>query len=377
MAKRTPSMENLPSLSSDEENDDEQTILFDEEFLIDDAIYPVEDSRKCEKKKHNASFSSVKAFFKRKSSPRKSKVASVPGASTERQGKKVDDSKGIVVTRVFDRNRFAHVSKSLDSYINVPLPPGCIPSEVTVPAGLLQDDAKFDRLLRHSLDGDGSDQATIIMSSSACTVTDSLSSLVMASAFEISAKDPGLTTQMAASASARADYTDNLRSSKGKRHNVARRYAPDTLPLKSNVKTKSKDWRFPPVSTNTKAQGKPQKSENTPVVELKRGEKQAVRDKRKVDGNVSYVDSNPVLSERWVDHCLKLPESDEETGSTPENDVEDRKLHYLALECSGDRRSAICEEIENDKQLAKVNGLKMNLRLFREDLACVKTTDQS
>ena len=376
MAKRTPSMENLPSLSSDEENDDEQTILFDEEFLIDDAIYPEEDSRKCEKKKHNGSFSSVKAFFKRKSSPRKSKVASVPGASTERQGKKVDDSKGIVVTRVFDRNRFAHVSKSLDSYINVPLPPGCIPSEVTVPAGLLQDDAKFDRLLRHSLDGDGSDQATITMSSSACTVN-SRSSLVMASAFEISGKDPGLTTQTAASASARADYTDNLRSSKGKRHNVARRYAPDTLPLKSNVKTKSKDWRFPPVSTNTKAQGKPRKSENTPVVELKRGEKQAVRDKRKVDGNVSYVDSNPVLSERWVDHCLKLPESDEETGSTPENDVEDRKLHYLALECSGDRRSAICEEIENDKQLAKVNGLKMNLRLFREDLACVKTTDQS
>ena len=376
MAKRTPSMENLPSLSSDEENDDEQTILFDEEFLIDDAIYPEEDSRKCEKKKHNGSFSSVKAFFKRKSSPRKSKVASVPGASTERQGKKVDDSKGIVVTRVFDRNRFAHVSKSLDSYINVPLPPGCIPSEVTVPAGLLQDDAKFDRLLRHSLDGDGSDQATITMSSSACTVN-SRSSLVMASAFEISGKDPGLTTQTAASASARADYTDNLRSSKGKRHNVARRYAPDTLPLKSNVKTKSKDWRFPPVSTNTKAQGKPRKSENTPVVELKRGEKQAVRDKRKVDGNVSYVDSNPVLSERWVDHCLKLPESDEETGSTPENDVEDRTLHYLALECSGDRRSAICEEIENDKQLAKVNGLKMNLRLFREDLACVKTTDQS
>ena len=376
MAKRTPSMENLPSLSSDEENDDEQTILFDEEFLIDDAIYPEEDSRKYEKKKHSASFSSVKAFFKRKSSPRKSKVASVPGASTERQGKKVDDSKGIVVTRVFDRNRFAHVSKSLDSYINVPLPPGCIPSEVTVPAGLLQDDAKFDRLLRHSLDGDGSDQATITMSSSACTVN-SRSSLVMASAFEISGKDPGLTTQTAASASARADYTDNLRSSKGKRHNVARRYAPDTLPLKSNVKTKSKDWRFPPVSTNTKAQGKPRKSENTPVVELKRGEKQAVRDKRKVDGNVSYVDSNPVLSERWVDHCLKLPESDEETGSTPENDVEDRKLHYLALECSGDRRSAICEEIENDKQLAKVNGLKMNLRLFREDLACVKTTDQS
>ena len=376
MAKRTPSMENLPSLSSDEENDDEQTILFDEEFLIDDAIYPEEDSRKCEKKKHNGSFSSVKAFFKRKSSPRKSKVASVPGACTERQGKKVDDSKGIVVTRVFDRNRFAHVSKSLDSYINVPLPPGCIPSEVTVPAGLLQDDAKFDRLLRHSLDGDGSDQATITMSSSACTVN-SRSSLVMASAFEISGKDPGLTTQTAASASARADYTDNLRSSKGKRHNVARRYAPDTLPLKSNVKTKSKDWRFPPVSTNTKAQGKPRKSENTPVVELKRGEKQAVRDKRKVDGNVSYVDSNPVLSERWVDHCLKLPESDEETGSTPENDVEDRTLHYLALECSGDRRSAICEEIENDKQLAKVNGLKMNLRLFREDLACVKTTDQS
>lgn len=376
MAKRTPSMENLPSLSSDEENDDEQTILFDEEFLIDDAIYPEEDSRKYEKKKHSASFSSVKAFFKRKSSPRKSKVAWVPGASTERQGKKVDDSKGIVVTRVFDRNRFAHVSKSLDSYINVPLPPGCIPSEVTVPAGLLQDDAKFDRLLRHSLDGDGSDQATITMSSSACTVN-SRSSLVMTSAFEISGKDPGLTTQTAASASARADYTDNLRSSKGKRHNVARRYAPDTLPLKSNVKTKSKDWRFPPVSTNTKAQGKPRKSENTPVVELKRGEKQAVRDKRKVDGNVSYVDSNPVLSERWVDHCLKLPESDEETGSTPENDVEDRKLHYLALECSGDRRSAICEEIENDKQLAKVNGLKMNLRLFREDLACVKTTDQS
>ena len=376
MAKRTPSMENLPSLSSDEENDDEQTILFDEEFLIDDAIYPEEDSRKYEKKKHSASFSSVKAFFKRKSSPRKSKVASVPGASTERQGKKVDDSKGIVVTRVFDRNRFAHVSKSLDSYINVPLPPGCIPSEVTVPAGLLQDDAKFDRLLRHSLDGDGSDQATITMSSFACTVN-SRSSLVMTSAFEISGKDPGLTTQTAASASARADYTDNLRSSKGKRHNVARRYAPDTLPLKSNVKTKSKDWRFPPVSTNTKAQGKPRKSENTPVVELKRGEKQAVRDKRKVDGNVSYVDSNPVLSERWVDHCLKLPESDEETGSTPENDVEDRKLHYLALECSGDRRSAICEEIENDKQLAKVNGLKMNLRLFREDLACVKTTDQS
>ena len=376
MAKRTPSMENLPSLSSDEENDDEQTILFDEEFLIDDAIYPEEDSRKYEKKKHSASFSSVKAFFKRKSSPRKSKVAWVPGASTERQGKKVDDSKGIVVTRVFDRNRFAHVSKSLDSYINVPLPPGCIPSEVTVPAGLLQDDTKFDRLLRHSLDGDGSDQATITMSSSACTVN-SRSSLVMTSAFEISGKDPGLTTQTAASASARADYTDNLRSSKGKRHNVARRYAPDTLPLKSNVKTKSKDWRFPPVSTNTKAQGKPRKSENTPVVELKRGEKQAVRDKRKVDGNVSYVDSNPVLSERWVDHCLKLPESDEETGSTPENDVEDRKLHYLALECSGDRRSAICEEIENDKQLAKVNGLKMNLRLFREDLACVKTTDQS
>ena len=369
-------MENLPSLSSDEENDDEQTILFDEEFLIDDAIYPEEDSRKYEKKKHSASFSSVKAFFKRKSSPRKSKVASVPGASTERQGKKVDDSKGIVVTRVFDRNRFAHVSKSLDSYINVPLPPGCIPSEVTVPAGLLQDDAKFDRLLRHSLDGDGSDQATITMSSFACTVN-SRSSLVMTSAFEISGKDPGLTTQTAASASARADYTDNLRSSKGKRHNVARRYAPDTLPLKSNVKTKSKDWRFPPVSTNTKAQGKPRKSENTPVVELKRGEKQAVRDKRKVDGNVSYVDSNPVLSERWVDHCLKLPESDEETGSTPENDVEDRTLHYLALECSGDRRSAICEEIENDKQLAKVNGLKMNLRLFREDLACVKTTDQS
>ena len=376
MAKRTPSMENLPSLSSDEENDDEQTILFDEEFLIDDAIYPVEDSRKCEKKKHNASFSSVKAFFKRKSSPRKSKVASVPGAITERQGKKVDDSKGIVVTRVFDRNRFAHVSKSLDSYINVPLPPGCIPSEVTVPAGLLQDNAKFDRLLRHSLDGDGSDQATITMSSSACTVN-SRSSLVMASAFEISGKDPGLTTQTAASTSARADYTDNLRSSKGERHNVARRYAPDTLPLKSNLKKKSKDWRFPPVSTNTKAQGKPRKSENTPVVELKRGEKQAVRDKRKVDGNVSYVDSNPVLSERWVDHCLKLPESDEETGSSPENDVEDRKLHYLALECSGDRRSAICEEIENDKQLAKVNGLKMNLRLFREDLACVKTTDQS
>ena len=46
MAKRTPSMENLPSLSSDEENDDEQTILFDEEFLIDDSIYPEEDSRK-------------------------------------------------------------------------------------------------------------------------------------------------------------------------------------------------------------------------------------------------------------------------------------------------------------------------------------------
>lgn len=375
MAKRTPSMENLPSLSSDEENDDEQTILFDEEFLIDDSIYPEEDSRKYEKKKHSASFSSVKAFFKRKSSPRKSKVASVPGACTERQGKKVDDSKGIVVTRVFDRNRFAHVSKSLDSYINVPLPPGCIPSEVTVPAGLLQDDVKFDRLLRHNLDGDGSDQATIIMSSSACTVTDSLSSLVMASAFEISAKDPGLTTQMAASASARADYTDNLRSSKGKRHNVARRNAPDTLPLKSNIKTKSKDWRFPPV--NTKAQGKPRKSENSPGVELKRGEKQAVRDKRKMDGNVPYVESNPVLSERWVDHCLKLPDSHEETASNPENDAEDRKLHYLALECSGDRRSAICEEIENDKQLAKVNGLKMNLRLFREDLACVKTTDQS
>lgn len=374
MAKRTPSMENLPSLSSDEENDDEQTILFDEEFLIDNAIYPEEDSRKCEKKKHNASFSSVKAFFKRKSSPRKSKVASVPGASKERQGKKADDSKGIVVTRVFDRNRFVHVSKSLDSYINVPLPPGCIPSEVTVPAGLLQDDAKFDRLLRHSLDGDGSDQATIIMSSSACTVN-SHSSLVMASAFEISGKDPGLTTQTAASASARADYTDNLRSSKGKRHNVSRRNAPDTPPLKSNVKTKSKDWRFPPV--NTKAQGIPRKSENTPEVELKGGEKQAVRDKRKMDGNVPYVESNPVLSERWVDHCLKLPDSDEETGSTPENDAEDRKLHYLALECSGDRRSAICEEIENDKQLAKVNGLKMNLRLFREDLACVKTTDQS
>ena len=374
MAKRTPSMENLPSLSSDEENDDEQTILFDEEFLIDDAIYPVEDSRKCEKKKHNASFSSVKAFFKRKSSPRKSKVASVPGASKEPQGRKVDDSKGIVVTRVFDRNRFAHVSKSLDSYINVPLPPGCIPSEVTVPAGLLQDDAKFDRLLRHSLDGDGSDQATITMSSSACTVN-SRSSLVMASTFEISGKDLGLTTQTAASASARADYTDNLRSSKGKRHNVARRNAPDTLPLKSNIKTKSKDWRFPPV--NTKAQGKPRKSENSPGVELKRGEKQAVRDKRKMDGNVPYVESNPVLSERWVDHCLKLPDSDEETASNPENDAEDRKLHYLALECSGDRRSAICEEIENDKQLAKVNGLKMNLRLFREDLACVKTTDQS
>lgn len=374
MAKRTPSMENLPSLSSDEENDDEQTILFDEEFLIDNAIYPEEDSRKCEKKKHNASFSSVKAFFKRKSSPRKSKVASVPGASKERQGKKADDSKGIVVTRVFDRNRFVHVSKSLDSYINVPLPPGCIPSEVTVPAGLLQDDAKFDRLLRHSLDGDGSDQATIIMSSSACTVN-SHSSLVMASAFEISGKDPGLTTQTAASASARADYTDNLRSSKGKRHNVSRRNAPDTPPLKSNVKTKSKDWRFPPV--NTKAQGILRKSENTPEVELKGGEKQAVRDKRKMDGNVPYVESNPVLSERWVDRCLKLPDSDEETGSTPENDAEDRKLHYLALECSGDRRSAICEEIENDKQLAKVNGLKMNLRLFREDLACVKTTDQS
>ena len=374
MAKRTPSMENLPSLSSDEENDDEQTILFDEEFLIDDSIYPEEDSRKYEKKKHSASFSSVTAFFKRKSSPRKSKVASVPGASTERQGKKVDDSKGIVVTRVFDRNRFAHVSKSLDSYINVPLPPGCIPSEVTVPAGLLQDDAKFDRLLRHSLDGDGSDQATITMSSSACTVN-SRSSLVMASAFEISGKDPGLTTQTAASASARADYTDNLRSSKGKRHNVARRNAPDTLPLKSNIKTKSKDWRFPPV--NTKAQGKPRKSENSPGVELKRGEKQAVRDKRKMDGNVPYVESNPVLSERWVDHCLKLPDSHEETASNPENDAEDRKLHYLALECSGDRRSAICEEIENDKQLAKVNGLKMNLRLFREDLACVKTTDQS
>jgi len=327
-----------------------------------------------EEKKNNASFSSVTAFFKRKSSPRKSKVASVPGASKERQGKKVDDSKGIVVTRVFDRNRFAHVSKSLDSYINVPLPPGCIPSEVTVPAGLLQDDAKFDRLLRHSLDGDGSDQATIIMSSSACTVN-SHSSLVMASAFEVSGKDLGLTTQTATSASARADYTDNLRSSKGKRHNVARRNAPDTPPLKPNVKAKSKDWRFPPV--NTIAQGKPRKSGNTPVVELKRGKKQAVRDKRKMDGNVPYVESNPVLSERWVDHCLKLPDSDEETGSTPENDAEDRKLHYLALECSGDRRSAICEEIENDKQLAKVNGLKMNLRLFRDDLACVKTTDQS
>lgn len=374
MAKRTPSMENLPSLSSDEENDDEQKILFDEEFLIDDASTPEEDSRKCEKKKHSASFSSVKAFFKRKSSPRKSKVASVKGASKERQRKKVDDSKGIVVTRVFDRNRFAHVSKSLDSYINVPLPPGCIPSEVTVPAGLLQDDAKFDRLLRHSLDGDGSDQATIIMSSSSCTVN-SHSSLVMASAFEISGKNPGLTTQTAASASTQPGYTDNLRSSKGKRHNVARRNAPDTLPLKANVKTKSKDWCFPPV--NTIAQGKPRKSENTPVVELKRGEKQAVRDKRKMDGNVPYVESNPVLSERWVDHCLKLPDSDEETGSTPENDAEDRKRHYLALECSGDRRSAICEEIENDKQLAKVNGLKMNLRLFREDLACVKTTDQS
>lgn len=234
----------------------------------------------------------MKAFFKRKSSPRKSKVGSVPGASKERQAKKVDDSKGIVVTRVFDRNRFALVSKSLDSYINVPLPAGCIPSEVTVPAGLLQDDAKFDRLLRHSLDGDESDQAKIIMSSSACTVTDSLSSLVMASAFEISGKDPGLTTQTAASASTRADYKDNLRSSKGKRHNVARRNAPDTLPLRSNVKTKSKDWRFPPV--NTIAQGKPRKSENTPVVELKRGEKQAVRDKRKMDGNVPHVESNPV-----------------------------------------------------------------------------------
>ena len=73
-----------------------------------------------------------------------------------------------------------------------------------------------------------------------------------------------------------------------------------------------------------------------------------------MDGNVPCVESNPVLSERWVDHGLKLPDSDEETGSTPENDAEDRKLHSLALECSGDRRSAICEEIEYEKQLAKV-----------------------
>lgn len=138
--------------------------------------------------------------------------------------------------------------------------------------------------------------------------------------------------------------------------------------MKSNVKTKSKDWRFPPA--NTIDQEKPRKSENTPVVEYKEGEKQAVRDKRKMDGNVPCVESNPVLSERWVDHCLKLPDSDEETGSTPENDAEDRKLHSLALEWSGDWRSAICEEIENERQLAKVNGLKMNL--------CVKTTtDQS
>ena len=334
--KRTPSLEILLPVLSDEETGKWQTVFGDGEFSSDDSFTPDGSDSEYERRRQSASFSSMKTFFKRKSTPKKTKVIPITNVTQETKGKKADGRKELFITRVLERNRFRHSSKSLGGYINVPFPPGFIPSEVIVPVFTLQNDVKFDSFLKHSVAKDGTQWA--VLNSSTYTVT----RRPLRARGMTSNEDHSLPTETACSSS-RPHPEDEYRHCKGKKHGTASR----------------KIYGF---------RGKKQKEKDSGCVE------------------------HHLTNERWATHCLKLPDSEEETCSKAEKSRSSQKgiteqeegRHerrawetYFSKECSSHRRSAICEEIENVKQIAKVNGLRMNLRLLREDLACVKTIDQS
>lgn len=107
--------------------------------LLDEEKYKTQDtfaadSSECGK---TGLFQSSKQKFRESRSSLKSRV--VPFQNVKYQ----DGDKGIVITRIFDRNRFSHSTKPLGSYVSIPLPPGCIPSEIMVPAGEVESHVTF------------------------------------------------------------------------------------------------------------------------------------------------------------------------------------------------------------------------------------------
>ena len=386
MAKRTPSLETLSTLLSEEDIDCVESLFDSDELLCDAVFVPNDSASECEIQKQR--FSTVRTFIKNITSPRKTKVTTMAKPSQESNGKGVDDGKGPVVTRIFDRNRFSHTSNPLGSYLNVPLPPGFIPPEIIVPVGVFQDDVKFERFLKHRFVQDGIQRAMDIKSST--YTVKSHSSRRMTSTFQIPSEDHSLP-------STGSNYTNKYTARKGKRYGTARSRLPGAtnMPKDQPVNQRSDivclvsdDRRFP-ASKNTiqeklRISDQDLRVENVSVSRARRKAKHA--GENQMDKESGCVE--PQVSQRWATPCLKLPDSDEHTcgigdkwsfcleSATEEAQYERRALErFLSRECSEHRRSAICEEIENMKQIAKVNGFKLNLRLLREDLACVKTLD--
>ncbi|KAJ7372737.1 hypothetical protein OS493_018012 [Desmophyllum pertusum] len=115
-----------------------QTLFHNEEFKFEDAFV-----QNVNRDGSESEHTPVPKFWKKRSS-KKTKVT--PMLKSEEH--EVHD-KGVVITRVFDRNRFSHSNKPLGSYLNVPLPPGFLPSEIMIPAGSLQDDATLSSQVKH------------------------------------------------------------------------------------------------------------------------------------------------------------------------------------------------------------------------------------
>lgn len=380
MAKKTPSLENLPPLSSDEEINCVQPFSDSKYSPTDGDGVSHGSCNECGTKKQSASFSSVKTFFKNRSSERKTTVTPITNLSQKPKRKEVDDGNGLVVTRIFDRNRFSHASTPLDSYLNVPLPPGFIPSEIIVPVDVFQDDVKFERFLKHRFGQCGTQR---VLENSSTNTVKSYSSREMSNVFQIPAEGDSLPAGKVYSSS-RPTCKNGYKSLKEKKHTASRKQMSgvtnmqkdQTLFQPSEFGCQAPDhWSFPDTRDELQSSHSELKTKNMSFSRFRR--------------NAVKHAAEP-SNQRWATPCGKVPHSGEHIcaiasncpfclkGAADEVQYEHRTLEtFLSKECSGHRRSAICEEIENVKQTAKVNGLKMNLRLFREDLACVNAADKS
>lgn len=130
---RTHSEEILSFSTATEHNAASPPPYDTEEFKTQDAFT----RNSSEHDKTGMFHSSIQKVWENRSS-KKNKV--IPFQKSQQQE---GSDKGVVITRVFDRNRFSHSAKPLGNYVNIPLPPGFIPSEIMVPESEFNDYGVF------------------------------------------------------------------------------------------------------------------------------------------------------------------------------------------------------------------------------------------